>query len=392
MPPKKKDESGAPKVLLGRHKGNLRMGLVGLPNVGKSTTFNLLSKQSVPAENFAFCTVEPHEARMSVPDDRFKWLCELYKPKREVPATLTIYDIAGLVPGAHEGAGLGNSFLSHIQAVDGIFHVVRAFENSEIAHTEGDVDPIRDLKIISDELRLKDVQRLTERVNDLSRQVSRGQDKTKKSELEVLEQVLAHLNDGKWISSKTDWPLKSIEILNDYQFLTAKPVIYLVNLSERDFTRQKNKWLNGINTWVNENLPGPIIPFSAELENTLADMTSEQDKLKYLTDHNIKGNQISKIVHAGYKALNLIHFMTSGEDEVKCWTIRNGTKAPQAAGQIHTDMEKGFICADVMTFQDLQDKGSESAVKAAGKLMTKGKEYVMEDGDIVYFKFNPAKK
>lgn len=390
MPPKKKEE-GAPKILLGKPRGNLKMGLVGLPNVGKSTTFNLLCKQAVPAENFPFCTIDPHEARMTVPDDRFKWMCSHYKPKSEVPATLTIYDIAGLVRGASQGEGLGNAFLSHIQAVDGIYHVVRAFDSEEIIHTDGEVNPERDLATISEELRLKDLDRLTNKVEDMRRACARGQDKTKKAELELLEGILSHLESGKWIASDKAWSAKEIDTLNDYQFLTAKPVVYLVNMSLKDYVRGKNKWLLKIKTWVEENLPGPIVLYSAELEEKLAECESDEDRKKLCEELGAaRGSQLHKIIDSGYKALHLMHFFTAGEDEVKCWTIREGTKAPQAAGQIHTDMEKGFICADVFKYDDLVEKGSDAAVKAAGKLATKGKDYVMQDGDIVFFKFNPS--
>eukprot|EP01055_Gregarina_sp_Pseudo9_P001325 Gregarina_sp_Pseudo_9__1324@NODE_1887_length_1275_cov_13_839806_g1751_i0_p1_GENE_NODE_1887_length_1275_cov_13_839806_g1751_i0NODE_1887_length_1275_cov_13_839806_g1751_i0_p1_ORF_typecomplete_len400_score128_48YchFGTPase_C/PF06071_13/5_9e02YchFGTPase_C/PF06071_13/4_7e39MMR_HSR1/PF01926_23/7_5e28MMR_HSR1/PF01926_23/7_1e03FeoB_N/PF02421_18/1_5e07FeoB_N/PF02421_18/5_7e02Roc/PF08477_13/0_063Roc/PF08477_13/4_1e02AAA/PF00004_29/0_056MnmE_helical/PF12631_7/0_064DUF87/PF01935_17/0_15DUF87/PF01935_17/5_8e0 len=388
MPPKKKEPEA--KILLGRPKGNLRMGLVGLPNVGKSTTFNLLCKQAVPAENFPFCTIDPHEARMNVPDTRFKWLCEHYKPKSEVPATLTIYDIAGLVPGAHEGEGLGNAFLSHIQGVDGIYHVLRAFESDEIVHTQGEVNPIDDLETISNELRLKDVERCKARVDDYSKTVARGHDKSKAAELVVLKEVLEHLESGKWISAGRNWTIKEVEVLNDHQFLTAKPVVYLVNLSQADFMRQKNKWLAKIHKWVQDNLPGPIIPFSAEFEAKLAEFETDEERADYIKSVGAQKSMIDKIITTGYSTLHLIHYFTSGEDEVKCWTIREGTKAPQAAGIIHTDMERGFICAEVTKFDDLVEKGNDSAVKAAGKVYTKGKEYVMEDGDIVFYKFNPS--
>eukprot|EP01054_Gregarina_sp_Poly1_P010034 Gregarina_sp_Poly_1__10033@NODE_672_length_6835_cov_143_220597_g507_i0_p2_GENE_NODE_672_length_6835_cov_143_220597_g507_i0NODE_672_length_6835_cov_143_220597_g507_i0_p2_ORF_typecomplete_len392_score65_32YchFGTPase_C/PF06071_13/4_6e39MMR_HSR1/PF01926_23/4_8e28MMR_HSR1/PF01926_23/1_9e03FeoB_N/PF02421_18/8_1e08FeoB_N/PF02421_18/33MnmE_helical/PF12631_7/0_047Roc/PF08477_13/0_1Roc/PF08477_13/3_3e03Dynamin_N/PF00350_23/1_6AAA/PF00004_29/0_37TrwB_AAD_bind/PF10412_9/0_39RsgA_GTPase/PF03193_16/0_77RsgA_G len=387
MPPKKKEE---PKLLLGRPKGNLRMGLVGLPNVGKSTTFNLLCKQSVPAENFPFCTIDPHEARMNVPDTRFKWLCEHYRPRSEVPATLTIYDIAGLVPGAHEGEGLGNAFLSHIQAVDGIYHVVRAFESDEIIHSQGEVNPLDDLETISNELRFKDIERCKSRVEDYSKVVARGHDKSKAAELSILKEVLTHLESGKWISADRNWTAKEVEVLNDYQFLTAKPVVYLVNLSQTDFIRQKNKWLPKIAKWVQEKLPGPVIPFSAEFEQKLAELESDEAKADYIKSVGAHKSMVDKIISTGYSALQLLHYFTSGEDEVRCWTVRQGTKAPQAAGLIHTDMERGFICAEITKFDDLVEKGSDAAVKAAGKLSTKGKDYIVEDGDIVFYKFNPS--
>ncbi|EZG86972.1 putative GTP-binding protein [Gregarina niphandrodes] len=375
MPPKKK-EAEASRILLGRPKGTLKMGLVGLPNVGKSTTFNLLCKQAVPAENFPFCTIDPHEARMSVPDERFSWLAEYYKPKSEQSATLAIFDIAGLVPGAAEGEGLGNAFLSHIQAVDGIYHVVRAFEDEDVIHTQGDVDP--------------DMERARKRYEDLVKLTARGQDKGKKAECEMMKEILDHLESGKWISSGRSWSNKEVEYLNDIQFLTAKPIVYLVNLSEHDFIRQKNKYLLKIHNWVKDNLPGPIVPYSANFEAKLAELETPEERNKYITHSGAKGSQLDKIINTGYETLNLIHYFTCGKDEVKCWTIRAGTKAPQAAGIIHSDMENGFICAEVTKFEDLKELGSESACKVAGKVATKGKDYLVENGDVLFFKFNPS--
>ncbi|KAF7457579.1 putative GTP-binding protein [Cryptosporidium felis] len=390
MPPKKNDQKEV-KVLLGRPRGNLKMGLVGLPNVGKSTTFNLLCKQAVPAENFPFCTIEPHEARMNVPDDRFRALCKHFNPRNEVPATLTIFDIAGLVPGAHKGEGLGNAFLSNIQAVDGIYHVVRAFESDEIVHTEGEVNPTKDLETISNELRMKDLERVDKLMAELNRLTKNGTDRTKKEQvaaLQILKDVHAHLDAGNWISSKFDWKSSEVELLNEHQFLTAKPVVYLVNLSEKDFIRQKNKFLPKIAEWVKENIDGPIIPYSAEFEASVAELSTEEEKQAYMKEKGATKSMIDKVINTGYSALNLLHYFTAGEDEVKCWTIRNGTKAPQAAGIIHSDFERGFICAEVYKFNDLMELGSEAAVKAAGKYLQKGKDYVVEDGDIIFFKFN----
>eukprot|EP00920_Eleutheroschizon_duboscqi_P019081 GHVT01045234.1.p1 GENE.GHVT01045234.1~~GHVT01045234.1.p1 ORF type:complete len:396 (+),score=83.10 GHVT01045234.1:128-1315(+) len=388
MAPKKKVEEE--KILLGRPKGSLKMGLVGLPNVGKSTTFNLLSKQSVPAENYPFCTIDPHEARLNVPDDRFNWLVDHFKPKSVVAATLTIFDIAGLVPGAHKGEGLGNAFLSHIQAVDGIYHVVRAFEDSEVTHSQGEVNPVDDLQTIADELRMKDIERCQKEVDELAKLLARGQakDKAKKATFDVLSHVLNWIKEEKkWISHGV-WKAAEVEVLNEFQFLTAKPMVYLVNLSAKDFIRQKNKFLAGIKQWVTANHPGTIIPYSAEFEMKLADLPTEVERLAYIKEAGAVQSQLSRIINTGYSSLHLLHFFTCGEDEVKCWTVREATKAPAAAGTIHTDFERGFICAEVYKFVDIKEKGSEAALKAAGKYLQKGKDYVVEDGDIIFFKFN----
>lgn len=383
------------KPILGRPGNNVKMGIVGMPNVGKSTIFNVLSNLNVPAENYPFCTIDPNQSRVPVPDKRFDFLCQFYKPKSEVPAVLGITDIAGLVKGAHEGKGLGNAFLSHIFAVDGIYHLCRAFDSTEIEHVEGSVDPTRDMDIIGSELRFKDLERVNDKIEQLDKIVKRGLDKTNKSkdELVVMTKVKEMLEANKDVRVG-DWTAKDIDFLNQMMFLTAKPVVYLVNVSEKDFLRQKNKWFKDIHEWVKKNSPGaPIIPFSAEFEAKVS--TMPDDEKQRFCDENKAQSMLSKIITNGYHCLDLIHFFTSGEDEVRAWTIRNGTKAPQAAGVIHTDFEKGFICAETMAFDDFKEHGSESAVKAAGKYKTQGKTYVVQDGDIMYFKFNvtaPPKK
>ncbi|KAG0737703.1 hypothetical protein G6F16_010507 [Rhizopus arrhizus] len=397
MPPKKaaKEE----KALLGRPSNNLKIGVVGLPNVGKSTFFNALTNASAAAENYPFCTIDPEESRVAVPDPRFDWLCQHYKPAKEIPAFLTVIDIAGLVKGAASGAGLGNAFLSHIRAVDAIFHVVRAFDEADVIHVEGELDPLRDMEIIREELRLKDEEFLVKQATELNNAVRRlghggnAADKAKKEEAVTVNKVLEWVQQGKDVRHG-EWSNKEIEHINGLHLITAKPVIYLANLSEKDFIRKKNKWLPKIKAWIDENSAGDMmIPYSGAYEYRLTLATPEEKESiqKELNAPSV----LPKIIVNGYAALQLIYFFTGGPDEVRAWTIRKFTKAPQAAGVIHTDFERGFIMAEVMKYDALKELKSDSAVKAAGKYMQKGKEYVVEDGDIIYFKFNvtaPAKK
>lgn len=384
MPPKAAGKPGdAPekKPLLGRFGKTLKMGLVGLPNVGKSTTFNVLSKLNVPAENYAFCTVDPHQAKLPVPDPRFDKLCEMYKPKKRAAASLNIWDIAGLIQGAHEGAGLGNNFLSNIQSVDGIYHVIRAFDDLEIAHVENSVDPIRDMDIISNELVMKDLKSAQKTLDDLEKTIAKTSDKFAKEEKETIVKVVALLEQKIWLS-QGDWNAKDLEWLNKHLFMTAKPVVYLINISAEEYKKKKNKWLPKIKEWIDKHCPGKMIPYSAAFE-----MSVRQDGSLHHPE-----SAVPKIITTGYEALNLIHFFTCGEDEVKCWTVTNGQNAKEAAGKIHSDIEEGFIAAEVMTYLDLIELGSETAVKNAGKYMQKGKTYIVQDGDICYYKFNPPKK
>ncbi|KAJ1969358.1 hypothetical protein IWQ62_000681 [Dispira parvispora] len=390
MPPKKQVKEE--KVLLGRPSNNLKIGVVGLPNVGKSTFFNTLTNSASAAENYPFCTIDPEESRVAVPDSRFDWLCQQYKPASKVPAYLTVIDIAGLVKGASSGEGLGNAFLSHVRAVDAIFHMVRVFDEADVVHVEGEVDPVRDMEIIHQELRLKDIEFLNKHLEQLAKVTARvgnkgnAADKAKKEELETTRKVLA------WVEADNDvrkgeWTNKEVEVINRLMLLTAKPVIYLINMSKKDYIRKKNKNLLRIKEWVDKNNAGdPMIPFSGALESELVGLEpAERDaQLKELGTVSV----LPKIIVAGYKALQLIYYFTAGPDEVRAWTIRRFTKAPQAAGTIHTDFERGFIMADVMQYNDLVEHGTEAAVKAAGRYLQKGKDYVVEDGDIIHFKFN----
>lgn len=391
MAPKK--ETGVEnRLLLGRPGNNLKMGIVGMPNVGKSLLFNLLSKLNVPSENYSFCTIDPTKARIPVPDERFDLLCKHFLPASEVQAFLTVFDIAGLVKGAHEGAGLGNAFLSHIAATDGIFHVVRAFKDKKIEHFEGSVDPVRDLETISRELVYKDMERVENLVKEYTKMLDRGMDKTKQFDLDLSKKVLEQLKEFQEIRNG-DWNTKEIEWLNQQNFLTAKPVVYLVNISEKDYMKQKNKFLKDIKEWVNKKegkKNAVVVPFSAIFEHRMEetpDLIVKPDGVD-----TIPPSIIPKIITSGYKCLDLINFFTCGADEVRAWTIRDGTKARKAAGVIHGDFEKGFQSADVCSYADFIEYGNLEEAKKNGRLRMQGRDYICEDGDIMHFKINASKK
>ncbi|XP_034431639.1 obg-like ATPase 1 [Hippoglossus hippoglossus] len=393
----KKGEAPKQAPLIGRFGTSLKIGIVGLPNVGKSTFFNVLTKSQASAENFPFCTIDPNESRVPVPDERYDFLCQYHKPLSKVPAFLNVVDIAGLVKGAHAGQGLGNAFLSHISACDGIFHMTRAFDDEDIIHVEGNVDPVRDIEIIHEELRLKDEEMMDPILDKLEKMAVRGGDKKLKPEYDIMVKVKNWVvEEKKPVRFYGEWNEKEIEVLNKYLFLTSKPMIYLVNLSEKDYIRKKNKWLAKIKDWVDANDPGAmVIPVSGALESKLLDIEDEEEKKKYCEELKTQ-SVLTKIIKTGYSALQLEYFFTAGPDEVRAWTVRKGSKAPQAAGKIHTDFEKGFIMAEVMKFIDFKEEGSENAAKSAGKYRQLGRNYVVEDGDIIFFKFNtpnaPKKK
>uniref|UniRef100_A0A2I3T779 Obg-like ATPase 1 n=1 Tax=Pan troglodytes TaxID=9598 RepID=A0A2I3T779_PANTR len=343
MPPQKGGDGIKPPPIIGRFGTSLKIGIVGLPNVGKSTFFNVLTNSQASAENFPFCTIDPNESRVPVPDERFDFLSS------KIPAFLNVVDIAGLVKGAHNGQGLGNAFLSHFSACDGIFHLTRAFEDDDITHVEESVDSIRDIEIIHEELQ--------------------GGDKKLKPEYDIMCKVKSWVIDQKNLF---------IEVLNKHLFLTSKPMVYLVNLSEKDYIRKKNKWLIKIKEWVDKYDPGAlVIPFSGALELKLQELSAEE-RQQYL-EANMTQSALPKIIKAGFAALQLKYFFTAGPDEVCARIIRKGTKAPQAAGKIHTDFEKGFIMAEVMKYEDFKEEGSENAVKAAGKYRQQGRNYIVED-------------
>jgi obg-like ATPase 1 len=371
------------------------MGILGLPNVGKSSLFNLLTEQSAAAENYPFCTIDPNESRCPVPDQRFEWLCELWQPASKVPAYLMITDIAGLIRGASEGAGLGNAFLSHIQAVDGLYHVVRAFDNPEVIHVDDIVDPIRDLDTIMFELCRKDASY----VESVRARKEMDLKKDPKNKLPpvyftVMEKVNALLEANVPLRSGT-WNIEEVAKINEImpQAITLKPIVYLINLDAESFKRKANKWLPKINDWVNNHGGGQIIPMSVEWEQGLWKLKEDPEGRKiYLEESQNVKSALPRIVKVGYNVLNLQYFFTAGEDEVRCWTIPAGATAPEAAGAIHTDFERGFIKAEVCSFDDFKSlcggMKSMANIKAAGRYRQEGRNYIMQDGDIVHFMFN----
>lgn len=393
MGPKKKVEEK--KVLLGRPGNNLKSGIVGLANVGKSTFFQAITRCPLgnPA-NYPFATIEPEEARVIVPSPRLDELFKLYNSQKEIPAYITIYDIAGLTRGASKGEGLGNAFLANIRAVDAMFQVVRCFDDADIIHIEGDVDPARDLEIINEELRLKDIEFAEKHLEGVLKITRRGgqslEVKQKKEEALLVERIIELLKSGQRVANQS-WAPKEVEIINSMFLLTAKPVIYLVNLSERDYVRKKNKHLLKIKEWVDKYSPGDvIIPISVSFEERLSHMETDEEREEEEKRVGLT-SVLPKVILTMRKKLDLISFFTCGPCEAREWTIRDGTKAPQAAGVIHNDLMNTFILAQVTKYNDILEYKDEASVKAAGKLLQKGRDYVVEDGDIIYFRAGAGK-
>ncbi|KAF1949047.1 hypothetical protein CC80DRAFT_497812 [Byssothecium circinans] len=404
MPPKKSSKDTADVadnvIAFGRVRKNLKMGCVGLPNVGKSSLFNLLTQQSAAAENYPFCTIEPNEARCAVPDARYDFLCDLWKPPSMYPAYLQVTDIAGLIKGASDGAGLGNAFLSHIQAVDGMFHIVRAFDNDEVLHVDDSIDPVRDLNTIQSELCKKDLDILQKTIVAEELIVKKAGGKYKMLPLftETTIKIKAMLENDQPVRDGS-WTPAEIALINEkIQLITTKPTIYLVNLTMKDYLRQKSKYLPLIVKWVTEHggSPRDIIPFSIEFEEKLDSMKDDPAaRDDFLKETKVK-SKLDKIITEGFTKLGLQYYFTAGEKEIRCWTIPRNCLAPQAAGAIHGDFEKGFIKAEVVAYQDFHDlcEGGKSMgpIKAAGKYRQEGKTYVVQDGDIIHFQFNVGNK
>lgn len=363
----------------------MKLGIVGLPNVGKSTLFNAITKAGAEAANYPFCTIEPNVGVVTVPDERLDVLTQMYKPKKTTPTAIEFVDIAGLVKGASRGEGLGNKFLSHIREVDAIVHVVRCFEDANVVHVEGSIDPVRDIETINLELIFSDLEIMEKRL-DKSRKAAKSGDRSLIIEAKVVENIKDSLEKGIPVRNMK-FSEEEEQVVKQLFLLTSKPVLYVCNVSEDDLTSGgENAYVKKVREYAEKEGSGVVV-ICAKVEEEIADFDDDEKK-EFLSGYGLEQSGLDKLIKESYRLLGLISFLTGGPDEVRAWTIRKGTKAPQAAGKIHSDIERGFIRAEVIAYEQLVAAGSETAAKEKGLIRSEGKEYVMQDGDVVYFRFN----
>ena len=365
---------------------NMKLGIVGLPNVGKSTLFNAITNAGVPADNYAFCTIDPNVGVVSVPDERLDWLAQLHQPKKVTPAVIEFVDIAGLVKGASKGEGLGNKFLSNIRTTDAIVHVVRCFEDANVTHVEGSTDPLRDIDIINLELVMADIEMVERRI-DKCQKAAKGGDKRFLKEAELFTDLLAHLNQGK-LARTFECSEEDMALIATSDLLTLKKTIYVANLAENEVNDPESSRHYLAVKQLADAEGSQIIPICAKLEADIAELDDPDEKAMFMEELGVKESGLDRLIRSSYTLLGLISFLTAGSDECRAWTIKKGTKAPQAAGKIHTDFERGFIRAEVIACEDMKACGTMAAAKAKGLVRSEGKDYVMKDGDIVNFLFN----